>query len=60
MYRMTMISDEVRIGRTSAGDFNIEVRSTFIGEDGEQEPSTEIFIPGQDAEEVAKYILRNS
>ncbi len=60
MYRMTLISEEVRIGRTSTGDFNIEVRSSIMDEDGEREPSSEIFIPGQDAEEIAKYILRRT
>lgn len=52
-YRMTFIETvkdvgDVRIGKRSNGDFNIEIGDT------------EFDIPWQSAEEIAKYILRNT
>ena len=53
-YRMTIISDQVRIGQRSSGDFHIEV---FEVPGNEPE---EIIVPRDDADEVARYILRHS
>ena len=55
-YRMSIISEHTRVGVTSKGEINVEVWAEEIGE-GE---ASETFIPAQDAEEVAKYILRKT
>lgn len=56
-YRMTKISDRTRIGQRSNGDFDIETHTK--DENGETVVES-VFVPLWDAEDVAKYILRNS
>ena len=56
-YRMTRISDTVRIGQRSNGDFDIEVEAE--NDDGELVAES-VFVPSSAAEEVAKYLLRNT
>lgn len=57
-YRTERITEQVRIGETSKGDFNIEIYSPSW-----RDPNAtmeEIFIPADAAEDVAKYILKRT
>ncbi len=58
MYKMISISEQVRVGQTSDGDFDIEVWPPTL--EGERSRPDGVLLPRGDAEEVAKYILRNS
>ena len=56
-YRMTIISDSAKIGQMSNGDFDLEI---FDPADPEAGPIYEVNIPRDDAEEIAKYMLKRS
>jgi hypothetical protein len=55
-YRMTEISEKTSVGQMQNGDFEIEV---WDEEDPDKESQT-IYVPSEDAEAVAKYILQRS
>lgn len=57
-YRMTDITERVRVGKTSAGDFNIEIWTpSYRAPKAEMQ---EIFIPADAASELGKYLMLHS
>ena len=56
-YRMITLTDRVRVGINSKGEANIEVWTPSYGApDAEM---TEVFVPADALEDVAKFLLKN-
>lgn len=57
-YRMSRVSDRVKIGQRSDGSFDIEVYTPSI--DNPESTVEEIFLPIDAAQDVAHYLIRNA
>jgi hypothetical protein len=56
-YRMVTLTPQVRIGITSSGEANIEVWSPHRNHPDAQ--ITEVHVPADALEELAKFLIRN-